>query len=532
MGTRATPVTYWAPMRLLCLVLLAAAPPALAAGPAAPAAPAAPVATAQAGPPRETFDVPVMAQSPTGLTLSANLRDEYLAGLPILVELRAGNVGTAPVTTPDLNQRPHLVHFLLTSPAGKKTERYSTPPAFDTGGDWTIAPRNERAVLLEVPSSAALEPGNWRLEVLVGDGATAVRLPEVKLLISPPRPVAGDLLWEPTIERNSGALVPWVHRAAKGWDVYLNQYAAAKPDSLLVHHRLFRSSTAIVPQMALTQANTARSRWLYWQGSAGELRTIRLEGGRVTGTVRSLGIPWASAVPLARGISDETGGLTLPFWVPAPKGTGGAVRMLTMSERGQVSYQVVADFPARPPIAETAIDAAGRAVLVLGHERGLDVYRSDPKREARLPVEGARAWKAGDGWTTAAVAFDALPAQDGRPGGLSVVAAQLLPGVDKVPAQYRTLYIDLAGKLLSTSAAQPWLGPSTLQALVPAGYGPFHYLSRDEKGVTLFGLAGEAPVTLGKLPAAAAWPSANGWRLRWIGTDRVIEERAVPAPKP
>jgi hypothetical protein len=214
-------------MRLLCLLVLIASPAAVAAGPT----PAAPAPAEAAAPPRESFDTPLTIQASTGLTLSANLRDEYLAGLPILVEVRAGNTGAAALTTPDLSKRTHLVHFLLTSPAGKQSERYSTPPAFETGGDWSIAPKGERAVLLEVPSSAALEPGNWRLQVIVGDGATAVRLPEVKFAVSPPKPVAGDLLWEPTIERSSGALVPWVHRAANGWDVYSTVPRSPTPSS-------------------------------------------------------------------------------------------------------------------------------------------------------------------------------------------------------------------------------------------------------------------------------------------------------------
>jgi hypothetical protein len=532
MGALPSPVTYWAPMRFLCLLAVAAAPLALAAAPAAPD-PAAKGADAPVvSPARESFDTLVTATAPSGLTLSANLRDEYLAGLPMLVELRAGNVGTTPVTTPDLGQRPHLVHFVLTSPAGKKTERYSTPPAFDTGGDWTIAPKAERAVLLEVPSSAALELGAWRLEILVGDGEKAVVMPAQKFVVSPARPVAGDPLWESSISRKSGSLIPWVHQAAGGWDVYLNQYAAGDADRLLVHHRLFRSSERIAPVLSRTQASTARSRWLYWAGHAGELRTVRLEGGRVTGSVRSLGIPWATALPLARGVSDGAGGLSLPLWVPAPKGESGSVRMMTMSQRGQVEYRMVADFASKPPIAETGVDAAGRAVLVLAHDKGLDVYRVDPTREARFPVGGARAWKAGEGWNTVGVALDALPESEGRAGGLAVVAAQLLPGVETAGTQYRTLYTDLAGKLISSSAASPWNGPALLATLLPDGYKPFRYTATDTHGITLFGQAGAAPVAVGKLPPAVPWPSASGWRLRWIGSERVIEDRAVPVAQP
>jgi hypothetical protein len=519
-------------MRLLLSLALAFSSVAVAAGPPPATSPtpgaAAPVASA----PRETFDTLVTAQSPAGLHVSANLRDEYLAGLPILVELRVGNTGAAALTTPDLNARPHLVHFLLTSPNGKKSERYTTPPAFDTGGDWTIAPRAERAVLLEIPSSAALEPGNWQLEVLVGDGERAVVLPAQKFVVSPVRPTAGDLLWEPTIARKSGALIPWVHRAEKGWDVYLNLYAADNPDKLLVHTRLFRSREPLSPMLSLTQANTARSRWLYWEGAAGELRTVRIEGNRASGTVRSLGLPWPTAVPLARGVSDTDGGLTVPLWVPARQGTAGSVRLLTMTERGQVEYRVVAEFAARPPLARTGVDAAGRAVLVLAHDKGLDVYRADSTRDVRLPVVGARAWKAGDGWTTAAVAIDALPAADGRPGGLGVVAVQLLPATESTPAQYRSLYADLAGKLQFTGPAATWSGPLQLRDVIPAGYGPFHYLAVDPQGNSQFGQAGATTTPMGKLPPASIWGVGTGWRLRWVGKDRVVEERAVPAVAP
>ena len=510
---------------LLFLALLTASP-AVATTPAGGQAP--PAAAPRT--PRESFGVPISGKSPAGLILSAELQDEYLEGFPILVELTVENPTAESSVTADLTARPHLVHFKLVDPRGKSSERFTTPPQFDTGGDWTLAPRARRSVLLESPSSAGFDVGQWKVNVLIGDGAQAVVLPLHEFRIAPAKPVGGDLSWEPTIEKNSGAIVPWTHSAKGGFDVYLNQYAIGDASRLLAHRRLFRSSRSLSPTLSRTLPSASRSRWMYWTGEPGELRVARIEGNRLSGDIRSLGLPWSGAVPLARGASDSKGGFALPLWVADPKGDAGSVRMLVMAERGALSFRTVAEFSRRPPMAETGLDANGNAILVLAHEKGIDTYRLNPDRDARLPLEGERAWKATtDGWVTAGVGFDVLPDKDGRAGGLAIVAAQLLPSLTELPPQFRSLRVDLAGKLLDTTASAPWLGPPSISAFLPGGHGPFHYVGSDATGQTVFGQAGMAPRTLGKLPAASAWQAKSGaWKMRWLAGERIVTERAVP----
>ena len=99
----------FAPM--LSLLLALCAPPALAASTA-----------------------PALVEAPAtgGVVVAADLRQDYVAGFPMLVRITVRNDGDAPTSFPDLASRPWLVRFLVDGPGGQKSERYTTPPAIDT----------------------------------------------------------------------------------------------------------------------------------------------------------------------------------------------------------------------------------------------------------------------------------------------------------------------------------------------------------------------------------------------------------------
>lgn len=175
--------------RLAVLALLLAARPGLAApagapaaaGPSAPAAPASPAATPTPGASTSRNE----AKSKSGLVLSADLREDYVAGFPLLVTITVRNDTAAPLSFPDLAARPWLVRFFVKNE--KYTwERYTTPPAADPGTAWTIAPRAQRQVTLEIPSTANLDPGAWQLGLVVKDPAETSRC-RAAPCASPPR---------------------------------------------------------------------------------------------------------------------------------------------------------------------------------------------------------------------------------------------------------------------------------------------------------------------------------------------------------
>jgi hypothetical protein len=218
----------------------------------------------------------------------------------------------------------------------------------------------------------------------------------------------------------------------------------------------------------------------------------------------------------------------LPLWVPAPQGGAGAVKVLCADVRGGVVFRVVADFPARPTAAESAVDAAGNLLLSLAHPKGFDLYRVDAAWPPELPAAGKRIWKADSSWTTIATAFDVLPDSAERPGGLVVTGLQTSTGGEPAATQVRTLIGELSGKLRSTGQAAIWTAPTVVESLLPTGGGLPHILSRDAGGSTWYSRPELTPINLGKLPKASLWlDDAGTVSARWVAGPTVVTSKII-----
>lgn len=537
-------------MRLLPLLLFLAGP-SLATTPTPTGTP--PSAGITTTNPRFVIDTGVEAKAANGLVIRADLRDEYIVGSPILVEITVRNDGKTALTGPDIAARRHLVRFALVNPEGTKTERFSTPPAFDTGGDWTLAPGGRRSVLFEVPNSRGLPVGSYSLTLHVEQtgpaaspavagtvpagttpGQTTTSLPTQPFQLVPARPLPGRFPYEPAIARTSGASLVWTQAAQHGFDVYLDRYAPGSADVVETRHRLLRTTTPVSPMQSRAASSGIRSRHLYWMSADNEVRLAKLEGTRLEGAPRALAAPWPKVEPMARGVTDGKGGFSLPIWVPAPKGEGGMVRVLCADERGGIVFRVVADFPSRPPVAETSLDAAGNLLLALGHSKGLDLYRVDAAWPPELPASGKRAWKPEGGWTTSAADFASVPDSGPLPGGLTLVAVQTLASTETTPAKARTLWVDLAGKIIQTGTATDWLAPTRLLRMLADGYETPRVLAIDNSSVTWLARAGTAPIKLGNLPDADLWLDATGnATARWVAGENIVStsgSTVLPTP--
>lgn len=508
------------------LLALAIALPA--AGAPAPTPAQAPTPTTAAAPAEAPAAEGVSAASTGGLRVSADLRDEYVAGFPMLVEVVVRNEGDAPKTFPDLSARPHLVHFLFQR-ENRRTDRYNTPPAVDPGTTWTISPRGSRRVLLEIPASAGLDPGVSTLTVRVDDPAGPVTLPSRDVRLATAKPVGGQAVHEPTIAATLGAMVPWVHQAASGFDLYLLHLDPKAPTRAQGQYHLLHLDRAVDPILSRARASDALSRYIYWQSGTAAFTFARMDGYGLRGKPRTVSLPWPAAEPLGRGATDSKGGVAVPLWVPAPKG-GGGVRVLTVDDRGGFVLRDVADFPAKPAAVASAVDAAGNLALALGHAGGVDLYRVDATLPAELPARGVRVVKAQDGWMPAGLTFETLPDRGDRPGGLSLFAVLRRKGAEG--ESYRTLWAELGGKVVEETPPQPWTAPGELESLLVEATGPFYYLSRDAAGALWYGAQGGTPVRLDGAAAGTLWSTADTVQLRRVVPGRVVEDRVLGPKQP
>jgi hypothetical protein len=502
--------------------------PATSPAPASPAAPTAP--TTPATPPSPAApSTAASAISKDGLEISADIREEYLAGLPMLVEVTVRNPTKTPHTFPDLSARSHLVHFEIQLPT-HKTERFTTPPQFDSPAAWSLAPGSQRRVLLEIPASNGFDPGTATLGVQVLDPAGTVEIAARPIRIAPPAPVGGSVTWEPTISTTTGGMVVWLHKAAAGFDLYLHQFNPKTPKRLLAHYRLAHLDAQVDPVLSRARASEALARWIYWKSGPQTYTFSRLAGPVLPEKPRTVAVPWPQSELLGTGVTDAKGGLVLPLWIPAPKGTAGTIRALCIDAHGALVIREVADLPARPKTVATTVDAAGALELAIGHDAGIDLYKIDPTAPTRLPAQGVRVTKLTDGWVPGALAFDTLPDRPQHAGGLALFALVRHPGD---AATYRTFWADLGGKPFDETQPLPWTAPGDIADVLPPTAGPAAWLTRDTTGAAWYGVQGGPPATKvdNVPPRAALWTTADTVMLRALVPGVGVADREL-GPKP
>lgn len=488
-------------MRALPIVLLALSLPVLGSGP-----------------------VPVVTAS--GVEVRHDLRSEYLAGFPLLVDFSVTNPSASPREFPDLSARPYLVRFGLNGPKGK-SERYSTPPEFEVATSWTLSPGAERSALIEIPSSGAFPPGAWEISprILVPDGD--VKFPTHTATIAPARPASGSVLFEPTVATNTGAVFPWFHQASRGFDLYLMHFDPTAPAKVRGQYALAHTETQGDPILARARPGEALARHVYWIGG-NQLTMGLLNGPRFDDPPRTFGLPFPRVEPLGRGATDARGTLLAPVWIPAPTGSGGEVRAWTIDRRGGQIVREIGRYGTRPTVHASAVDAGANLLVALAHAGGVDLFRVEAATPAEIPARGVRVVPAAAGWRAAALAFDVLPEAEDRPGGLSLLTV-LLSNPGETTPQYRAVWTDLNGKIRSDSGPLPWAMKGDVVDLLPRAAAPFYVLTRDRDGAYWHGPQGG---TARPAPGnGTLWLSGAEVLLRTFGGPRVTQDTVLgPVP--
>lgn len=344
----------------------------------------APVAFAQETPP--------VVSPAAAVSVSADLRGEYIQGEPILIRFTVNNAGADAARFSDLSRRPWLVRFDLTYPNGKQQSWFTTPPEVDPGDVWSIPPRGQKRVLLEIPSSQRLAAGNYTLTVrLLNEGAEIV-LPAHKLKIAPAAPVAGNIYDEPLGLDRSGHQVVWVHKASQGFDLYLHHADPNTPTRALGDYHLLHLDSLVRPVLTAARPEERSDRFIYWQPDERTVQYVQLQSNALRSTTpQSFRTPYPKVEIIGRGSTDTQGGLHVPLWIPAPSGSGGELRVASVRDRGGPVFRSVVRLPAKPSWVQTAVDGNGDLRLILARDGLLDLYTL--RAEGDLPASGVALYR-------------------------------------------------------------------------------------------------------------------------------------------
>jgi len=488
---------------LMCAVVVCAAAPWIARAQASPPAPSGSTAG-------EAASSAAAAAETAGLQAWApRLRAEYLSGEAILVPFQAHNPGATELQVPDLAARPWLVTFALQADGGQVQRRSTTAPAVDPGGAVRLAPRGGRLALLEVPGTAALKPGRYRLVVTVQGPAGPIELGRQDLTVAAPRPVSGSL---PDASAARAVLsTVWLHAAAQGFDLYLHEAQARSPLRPLSHAHLAHLDQRVEPLLSATRGSDANNRHVVWMEGPRRLVALQVRGRDAPDAPRALTLPWPRAELMGRPATDGVGRLHVPLWVPAPSGAGGELRVLSLGARAEPHFRRVAALDA-PPAVQVMVTDDGAVQLLVQMLSGVDLFTIGAEEVSPdLPVSGRKIWRPVASERALAARFAPRAAAEGvRAGlGLCVLAAT------ETAVQPR--WFSLRGATLPAGDVLPRPAGAALAELLPAPDGGVAAIWRTQAGLSL-----QWGPTMQPVPADLG----RAWTLGW-GEDGALLARGL-----
>lgn len=405
--------------------------------------------------------------------VTADLRAEYLVGDKVLVPVTLSNTGSAAATVPDLSNRPWLVGFEIQPKEGNLQRRRTAAPEADNNRTLTLAPRARRNTLLEIPSSGAIPKGEYTLRVSVNLGDDTVSLDPKEVRVVSPKP-AGGQVGLPTRDHWETL---WVHEAAQGFDLYLHQLDADKHDRASGHWYLGHVGTAVQPWMARSRTSDEGNRVVVWQSDARTLQLQGLAGNRFHGAASEVVSPWPTVQIAAAPLLDGRGRVTVPLWVPSPKGASGELRLLSFDARDRPVYRRVGRFDQQPAVS-SGVDDAGNSHLVVSHGAFVDLYtvRADGEPKVELPVPGRRVFAATGVAKVVDAQFVVLDRKDDKPGGMA------LQVTTRTGDGFGGAMVSLRGTRLADLPAVPASPSQQLVRVVPGGWDqPGFVLNRSGK---------------------------------------------------
>jgi len=295
----------------------------------------------------------------------------------------------------------------------------------------------------------------------------------------------------------------WVHRAVKGFDVYLHQASEEEPGRVRANHHLLHTGAKVDPILALSPPQVRPERVVYWQSSQRTISYARLDGKVLEGAVESFQSPHPDMDLVGRGATDSGGGLHVPIWIPAPSGAAGELRVVSLETRKEIRFRAVARLDSRPNWVETTLDAAGQLRILVAHGMDVDLYVVPPELQA--PAVGTRLNAKRDGRVELG-RFGVLPESETHPGGRAVLV------VTQTEMGGVATWYGFDRSVLQVQPVVQVPKGAVLLDVLPTGYDPAALLLRSEAGLWVQrGTRRSAPLGLKGGVRLAADADGNTW---------------------
>ena len=303
------------------------------------------------------FYVWFISQCLADLQVSLDLREQYLANEPIIIQITVQNIGKTEIDVPDLGAQPWRTSFYLHHENGNKQKRNNTKN--QKTNRWKIPPRSARSVQLEIPSSAGLSTGKYELTVEIDSEISKYK--EQKTIH-----IAKSSAKNVDTHRriNQKLEVLWGQPNQKGIDLYLNNGQ---------WNQYLRSWKAPQkPKLLICSSCTGKYHWrqnndIYVQGK----------------TLYKISPPWPKFEIIDRGIIAKEGLIHLVVWIPQKQ--KGSLWLLTIDRKGVPDYRKMRGETTKPTSCNGFVNNQEQALFLVYHQNYIELFTVN-KPPRKLPV--------------------------------------------------------------------------------------------------------------------------------------------------
>jgi len=391
------------------------------------------------------------AQAPR---FSAKIHPLQFSGAPMVVDIEVQNSSKEPIKVPDLALRPDLVRFGL-SYAGRRERRYNSPATGHEDAEWTLQAGDIRELRLEIPGSSGIQAQAVTVTMQLHHTRPPTTLDPMKLKLTSPQPVAADMSGIAAAPGCRNPDVAWVHQADDAAYLVLQHQVGERRYQLT----LAELSEPAQPWLSHSRRDTLGERSIVWLTGSRKLHILRLRGQRARGDALAFDLPWPKVEVAGQPVTDKTGTLRIPVWVPAPAGDGGELRVATISGRNRPTTPRVVRLDGRPEQVLSTLNPDGSPIIIVVSEDAVDAYTQPDVPE--LPWPRRTLWRTQEGATALRVALGTYPPTSHDTGGTAILLAT------RWPTGVGTQWMTMQGTSLQGPALVPDLGE--LQQVVPRG---------------------------------------------------------------